>query len=149
MLFDFLSKAINFFLKQQQEKITSNSDVLHIKKRQLFHKDIPNLLTVKQCTGEKFYILLEIVNRFDPVKTEKLKDNPKKYEFLIRTLIYKLPIKRTREAIADLIELEFSLWFKHAYANFDKKEELIEDVSKFKTLYLRTDPFESFRNKES
>lgn len=143
MIFGIFTKAINIFLKQQKEGIASNSDVLQIQKRQLFHKDIPDLKTVKTITGESFNKLLEIFNHFDPIKTEKLTKNPRKYEFITRTVIFKLPTRKTRQAIADLISLEFSLWFKHAYNDFNKKEELIDEVNEFKKRYLRTNPFDS------
>ncbi len=141
MLFELFTKAIQIFQKEKNENLASNSDVLYIQKRQLFHKDIPDLETVKSITGERFYKLLALFNKYDPVKTEKLNANPRKYEFLTRTVIYKLPTKHTRQAIADLVSLEFSLWFKHAYNGFDKKEELIDEVYSFKKQHLQTDPF--------
>jgi hypothetical protein len=142
MIFDILAKTINILLKQKKEKIASDSDILQIQKRQLFHKDIPDLTTIKKITGENFNELLLIFIRYNPIKTEDSQENPRKYEFITRTVIYKLPTKRTRQAIADLLSLEFSLWFKHAYNDFDKKEELIDEVIEFKLRHLRTDPFD-------
>ncbi|CAN5395419.1 hypothetical protein BH10BAC1_BH10BAC1_01550 [soil metagenome] len=145
MLFDIFAKTINLFLKQKKEKVAGESGFLQIQKRQLFHKDIPDLVTIKNISGDNFNKLLEIFNRYDAVKSEKLKENPNKYEFLTKTVLYKLPTKRTRQEVSDLIALEFSLWFKHAYNDFSNKDELIDEVANLKNKYLKIDPFESRR----
>ncbi|HEY0030197.1 MAG TPA: hypothetical protein VGC65_05520 [Bacteroidia bacterium] len=146
MILHIIAKLINFIQHSQKAKIGNQSDDLFIQKRILFHKDIPALATIKALTGERFPELQNIINRFDPIKTESLSEYPKKYELLTKTLIFKLPKQRTRQDIADLLALEFSLWFKHEYLKFKDKEILIDEVYSYKTRSFRSNPFEVKEN---
>ncbi|MBL7937612.1 MAG: hypothetical protein JNM51_17545 [Bacteroidia bacterium] len=109
----------------------------------MLHKNIPDLDTIKASTGGHFSELQNIFNRFDPIKTEKLSDNPKKYELLTKTVIYKLPKQKSKETIADMVYVEFSLWFKHEYNDYKNKEELIEEIYSFKKKNFINNPFNS------
>ncbi|MBK7819373.1 MAG: hypothetical protein IPJ60_18915 [Sphingobacteriaceae bacterium] len=142
MIFDIFASALNIFLKHRKGQIEGDSDLVHIRKRQLLHKGIPDLEIVKRLTGDRFSKLLDIFNRFDPIKTQKLSDNPDKYLYFTKTVIYKLPRQKTKDAVADLLYIEFSLWFKHAYNDFDDKDELIDEVYNFKKMNFITDPFQ-------
>ncbi|MFY9311528.1 MAG: hypothetical protein WAQ28_20960 [Bacteroidia bacterium] len=141
MLFDFILKAIKIIQTEKHESISASSDLLSIRKREIFHKGIPDIEVVRTLAGKRYYDLLAIINRFDPIKTPPLKTNPNKYQFLTKTLIYKLPDKKNRQAVADLLSLEFSLWFKHEYNAFEDKEALIDEVYNFKIRHLKTNPF--------
>lgn len=141
MIFDLFTSAFTLFLKHRKGRIEENSDRVHSRKRLLLHKGIPEIEFIKQVTGERFNQLLQIFNACDPVKEQKLSDNPDKYLYLTKTLIYKLPRQKNREAVADLLYLEFSLWFKHAYSNYSEKEKLIDAVYNFKKMNFITDPF--------
>ena len=146
MIVDILIKAIKIFFNIKREKIRDESDLLYIKKRQLFHKNVPDLEIVKEIAGESYYLLLEIFNRFDPIKGENLKKNPNKYKFLTKTVLFKLPAIKSRQELEDFIALEFTLWFKHGYNNFKRKEELVEEVEGLHQRFAGLDPFESFRH---
>lgn len=141
MIFDLFTSVIKLFQRHQKEKIGHESDMVHIRKRQLLHKNIPDLDSVKAVTGKHFYALQEIFNRFDPVKADKLSEYPNKYELLTRTVIYKLPKQKTKEALADMVYVEFSLWFKHGYHEFTQKDELIDEIYNFKKQNFITEPF--------
>ncbi len=141
MIFDLFTTIITLFQKHRKDTVGHESDVVHIRKRLLLHKNIPDLLTIKTLTGERFSELQNIFNSFDPIKTEKLSDNPKKYELLTKTVIYKLPKQRSKESIADMVYVEFSLWFKHAYNDYKKKDELIDEIYNFKRTKFMTNPF--------
>ncbi|MES2836858.1 MAG: hypothetical protein V4667_05005 [Bacteroidota bacterium] len=147
MIFDVFKFVFKSFQKEKKSQIADNSDMLMINKRYIFHKDIPDITTLRKITGINFDKLQEIFNRYDPVQTESLNENPKKYELLTRTVIYKLPRKKTREAVADLLSLEFSLWFKHAYNSFSRKEDLVNEIYEFKKKHFSNDPFEPEESK--
>lgn len=142
MIFDIFAKSLNIFLKYRKDQIEGDSDLVLIRKRSLLHKGIPDVEEVKRLTGDRFNKLQQIFNQFDPIKTEKLSDNPNKYLLLTKTVIYRLPRQKTREAVADVLLVEFSLWFKHAYNDFDKKDALIDEVYSFKKINFLTDPFQ-------
>jgi hypothetical protein len=143
MIFDIFTSALTIFLKHRKGQIEGDSDMIHIRKRQLLHKGIPDIEEIKRVTGDRFNKLLQIFNRFDPIKTEKLSENPDKYLYFTKTVIYRLPRQKTREAVADLLYIDFSLWFKHAYNDFDDKDALIEEVYSFKKMNFITDPFKN------
>jgi len=141
MIFELLKHTINTILIKKRENIANDSDLLQIQKRGLFHKDIPSMKMVKEKTGERFYKLQEIFNQFDPIQGQSIKKQPDKYEFITQTVIYRLPSKTTKVEIGKLLEFEFSLWFRHAYHKFDKKDDLIDNVYRFKRHYLMENPF--------
>lgn len=143
MIFDFFTTIITLFQKHRKDKVGHESDMVHIRKRHLLHKNIPDLDTIKKLTGERFGELQNIFNRYDPIKTDKLIDNPKKYELLTKTVIYKLPKQKSKESIADMVYVEFSLWFKHEYNDYEKKEELIEEIYNFKNKNFINNPFDN------
>lgn len=147
MIFDVFKFVFKSFQKEKKSQIADNSDMLMINKRYIFHKDIPDITTLRKITGVNFDKLQEIFNKYDPVQTESLNENPKKYELLTRTVIYKLPRKKTREAVADLLSLEFSLWFRHAYNSFSRKEDLVNEIYEFKKKHFSTNPFEQEESK--
>lgn len=142
MILDVFLKMINLFQKNQKEKNDRKSFDLLIQKRVLFHKDIPSLSAIKEITGLRFQEVQNIINRFDPIKGEKLSEYPMKYELLTKTLIYKLPKQRTRENVADLLSLEFSLWFNHEYLKFKEKDNLVDEIYSYKNRVFRTNPFD-------
>lgn len=78
MLFDLLTGFITLLQKHNKEKLGHNYDLIHIRKRQLVHQNIPDLNSIKTIVGEKFDELQNIFNRFDPIKSEKLAENPNK-----------------------------------------------------------------------
>ena len=82
MILDVFLKIINLFQKNQKEKIDQKSFDLQIQKRLLFHKDIPSLSAIKEITGSKFQEVQNIINRFDPIKGEKLSEYPKNMNYL-------------------------------------------------------------------
>ncbi len=142
MLLDFFETALKIFIKHRKDEISAESDMLQIRKRQLLHKGIPELKEIKRVVGEDcFNKLFQLFNSLDPIKSQALSENPDKYLYLTKTLIYKLPKQTTREAIADLLYVEFSLWFKHEYNFFEDKNSLIDAVYSFKTSYFPSDPF--------
>ena len=141
MIFDLFTTIISLLQKHRKEKVGHESDMIHIRKRHLLHKNIPDLNTIRTLTGERFNELQNIFNHFDPIKTEKLSNNPKKYELLTKTVIYKLPKQKSKERIANMVYVEFSLWFKHEYNEYKKKEELIDEIYSFKKKKFMTNPF--------
>lgn len=137
-------KLLNFvklWQKKKKENLGLSSDLLHIERRNLFHQNVPDLDEIKEKCGMKFNRLQQIFNEYDPVGILDLQAYPNKYELLTRTLIYRLPKKKTQQGVADLIEMEFSMWFKHEYGSFERKEELTEAVFAFRNRELRDDPF--------
>jgi hypothetical protein len=60
---------------------------------------------------------------------------------LTKTVIYKLPKQKSKESIADMVYVEFSLWFKHEYNDYKMKEELIEEIYSFKKKNFINNPF--------
>ena len=146
MIFELFTAAITLFQKHRKEKVGHESDMVHIRKRHILHQNIPDLDTIKKITGDRFSELQNIFNRFDPIKTEKLSDNPKKYELLTKTVIYKLPKQKSKETTADMIYVEFSLWFKHDYNDYKKKEELIDEIYNFRKIKFISNPFETSSN---
>lgn len=143
MIFDLFTTIITLFQKHRKEKVGHESDMVHIRKRHLHHQNIPDLDSIKTITGERFNELQDIFNRFDPIKTEKLSENPKKYELLTKTVIYKLPKQKSKESTADMVYVEFSLWFKHEYNGYENKEELIDAIYNFKKTRFITNPFQT------
>lgn len=137
-----LTSFLTIWQKNKKESLSLQSDLLHLERRHEFHKNVPGLEEIKEKCGVKFNKLQQIFNEFDPVYGGfTLQEFPNKYEMLTRTLIYRLPKKKTQQGVADLIDLEFSMWFKHEYGNYERKEELAEAVLLFKNKELREDPF--------
>lgn len=143
MLFDLFTKSVKLLLKQRKEDIAGDADLLQIRKRQLLHKSIPSLAEIKRLSGDRFDQLQQIFIKYDPIKTEALSAYPDKYQLLTKTVIYRLPRQKTAEAVADLLFIDFSLWFRHAYNDFDKKEQLADEVFSFKKINFPTDPFQA------
>lgn len=143
MIFKFLIKLFNSYLLNKNENTKVDSVVLRSKYRQLSHKDLPSLNDIKLKAGRKFYDLQEILNYYDPIVSKDLRDFPNKYESITRTIIYRLPEKRTRESVSSLIYVEFSLWFNHEYNDFQRKEELTDAVFLFKRKNLIPNPFQT------
>jgi hypothetical protein len=143
MIIHAILSAINYFLKYRNGQIQGDGDMALARKRQLLHKDMPDVFVVQRLTGARFDKLHQIFKRFDPIQTETLADNPDKYLYLTKTVIYRLPRQKTKEAVADLLTVEFSLWFKHAYNSYKKKDALADEVFNFKKINFLTDPFQT------
>ncbi|MCK6648350.1 MAG: hypothetical protein L6Q66_01730 [Bacteroidia bacterium] len=131
-LFELFAHTINTFILRKKESIKADSDLLLLKKRALFHDHIPDLKTIKTEFGEQYSKLKSIVDGLDPIAGDSSKKNPKKYELLVKTLIYQLKNKRTQQEVYDLIQREFNLWFGHAQKDDEKFEKLLNEVYEFK-----------------
>jgi hypothetical protein len=141
MILNILFKAINIFRNVNQADIDHKKLDLLLKRRQFFHKDIPDLLTIKMLAGDRFQELQDIINKFDPIINEGGSPKPRIYESLTKTLIFKLPEQHTRENVANLLSLEISLWFANTKLKFEDNEMLIDEIYSYKIRRFHTNPF--------
>ncbi len=102
------------------------------------HKDIPDIDVVKRQFGIKFNMLQKILDNHDIVAGPTAKTDPDKYAEATRTILYRLPHKKTSGEVSQLLSKEFMLWFGSNYWDKNKKLALDHEVYSFKSVNLFT-----------